>query len=156
MQRTHHLDAAEILLCWSERKKFSKTFPCRLNSGSDCIHTSTSVSNDIAKIAEVGHSLNVSTLKVILYWLFNWGRGKLLQATSADIVWVRLKSSLDARAGAMVYPVLALTTIDGVGANSLEADATWVFSRLARLPRFASKTNHYLCLAQVDTETLSF
>ena len=98
----------------------------------------------------------MSTLKVILYWLFNWGRGKLLQATSADIVWVRLKSSLDARAGVMVYPVLALTTIDGVGANSLEADATWVFSRLARLPRFASKTNHHLCLAQVDTETLSF
>ena len=98
----------------------------------------------------------MSTLKVKLYWLFNWGRGELPQATSADIVWVRLESTLDARAGAMMYPVLALSTIDGVGTNSLEADATWVFSRLVQLPRSASKTNHYLCLAQVDAKTLSF
>ena len=55
----------------------------------------------------------------------------------------------------MMYPVLALSTIDGVGTNSLEADATWVFSRLVQLPRSASKTNHYLCLAQVDPFLLS-
>ena len=94
------------------------------------------------------------TFKVKLYWLYNWARGKLPQATSADIVWVRLESTLDARAGAMMYSVLALSTIDGT--NSLEADATWVFPRLAQLPRSASKTNHYLCLAQVDAKTLSF
>ena len=57
-------------------QEFSKTFPCRLDSDSDCIRTATSVPSNIPKVAEVRYCLNVSTLKVVLYWSFSWGRGR--------------------------------------------------------------------------------